>query len=106
MDTPVLIQVLNKDLDVGLPPDISGQELYQKLCLFIENLINNNFPHLLYLLYRIDVSEEKLKAILKKENGVNAAKVIVDLIIRRLEQKIESRKAFGSDTNLSEEEDW
>lgn len=106
MDTPALIHALNKDLDVGLKDDISGHELYQKLLLFIENLINNNFPHLVYLLYRIDVSEEKLKAILKKNEGADAAKVITDLIIQRQEQKIESRKAFGSNPDPSSEEKW
>lgn len=96
MFTLSLIQSLNKDLGVGLPEDVSAKDLYQQLLLYIENLINNNFSHLVYLLYRIDVNEEKLKAILRQNEGADAARVITDLIIQRQEQKIESRKAFGA----------
>ena len=106
MDTADLITALNKNLEVDLEAGSSQQEVYQKLIQYIENLINNNFPHLVYLLYRIDVSENKLKTLLEKSKGVDAAKLITDLIIKRQEQKLESRKTFGSNSAPSSEEMW
>ena len=103
MDTPVLIKALNKDLGAELEENSSPEVLYKELLLIIEDLINNNFSKLVLLLYRVDVSETKLKAILKKNDGVNASQVITNLIIERQYQKIESRKAFGSKPGFSEE---
>ena len=106
MNTPALIETLNKDLDAGLAENISDEGLYQQLFLFIENLINNNFFQLVFLLYKVDVSEQKLTGILRDCQGVNAAKVITDLVIERELQKIESRKAFKSDPDHSSGEPW
>ena len=106
MNTPALIETLNKDLDAGLAENISDEGLYQQLFLFIENLINNNFFQLVFLLYKVDVSEQKLTGILRECKGANAAKVITDLVIEREMQKIESRKAFKSDPDHSSGEPW
>ncbi len=56
-----LIQIINKQIDVNLMDNISMQELQQKLTMFINDLIVNNFQSLVALLYKVDVDEEKLK---------------------------------------------
>lgn len=74
----------------------------------INNWINNDFEHLLYLLYRIDVHEDKVRKLMIEHKGENAAEIITDLIIARQKQKIETRKLFQFNTpaDISEEELW
>ncbi len=70
--------------------------------------ILNDFDHLMYILYRIDVHEDKVRKLLKEHKGENAAEIIADLIIDRQKQKIETRKMFHFDkpSDISEEELW
>ena len=74
----------------------------------INNWNNNDFEHLLYLLYRIDVHEDKVRKLMIEHKGENAAEIITDLIIARQKQKIETRKLFQFNTpaDISEEELW
>ncbi len=74
----------------------------------INHWINNDFEHLLYLLYRIDVHEDKVRKLLTAHKGENAAEIITDLIIERQKQKIETRKLFQfqKPSDISEDELW
>ena len=91
-----LIQLINKQIDTDLTKDISRHELLQKLTVFINDLILNDFQRLVAILYKVDVDENKLKRILKEDAGKDAADIIARLIIEREIQKIETRKQFGS----------
>ena len=70
--------------------------------------INDDFEHLLNLLYRIDVHEEKIRQLLKTHPEENAAEIIADLIIERQRQKIITKKMFKFNfpSNISEDEKW
>ena len=74
----------------------------------INEWINNDFEHLLFLLYRIDVHEDKVRKLLKEHQGENAAEIIADLIISRQQQKMETRKLFKfkNPADISEDELW
>ena len=74
----------------------------------INQWILNDFDHLMYMLYRIDVHEDKVRKLLKEHKGENAAEIIADLIIDRQKQKIETRKMFHFEkpTDISEDELW
>lgn len=74
----------------------------------INDWINNDFEHLLFLLYRIDVHEDKVRKLMKEHRGENAAEIIADLIIERQKQKIETRKLFQfkNPPDISDEELW
>ena len=79
----------------------------QKLAEEINHLINNDFQKLVSILYRMDVSETKLKQLLNENPGTNAAIIIIDLMIERQEQKIISRQQFRKkDENISDDEKW
>ena len=67
----------------------------------IEELAEKNIDKLMWLLYRVDVSERKLHATLKQTPPEQFAPVIADLIIERQIQKIKSRNEFGGKEN-----DW
>lgn len=91
-----LIQIINKQIDTDFEEGILMQALQEKLIVFINDLIQNNFQRLVAILYKVDVDENKLKRILKEDAGKDAADIIARLIIEREIQKIETRKQFGS----------
>ncbi len=78
-----------QDLDT-LPP------LEQALAQYVNDLILHDFNRLIQLLYRIDVSEPKLKLLLKENPSQDAGLLIARMIIVRQLKKIETRKQFGS----------
>ena len=70
-------------------------------------LILNNFELLIQLLYRIDVSESKLKKLLLENQNEDAGKMIAALIIERQIQKIKSTKDQDNQKeDASTEERW
>ena len=103
-----LIDSLKKDLQIDLATKISFQKIKEKLIAHINHLITNNFEELIFILYRVDVNEAKLKTLLKENSDSNAANTIADLIIQRQLQKIKTREQFktsGKNEN-SDEEKW
>jgi Asp-tRNA(Asn)/Glu-tRNA(Gln) amidotransferase B subunit len=107
MENKELVEQINKELAVTLPEKISMEELYEKLSIHINNLIQNNFEQLINLLYRIDISESKIRALLQTNPDNNAGNTIAALIIERQLQKIKSREQFRQkDENFTEEEKW
>lgn len=102
-----LIPEINSSLDLQLAESLSYDELHKKLSEEINYLINNQFEKLVYYLYRIDVNENKMRNILDKNEGENAAALIADLVIERQLQKIKSRQQFSQrDNNIDRDEKW
>ena len=81
-------------------------KIREELIHLINELINKDFYALIQLLYRIDVSENKIRLYLN-ENSVNdSAPVLADLIIERQIEKIESRKKFTQKNKIEDDEKW
>lgn len=93
-------------MDIDLPDDISYELLVARLSEHINDLIQTDFQKLVSILYRVDVSEPKLKYLLKENPGEDAGKIIAGLIIERQLQKIKSREDFRRDSTISDEERW
>lgn len=72
----------------------------QYIIKHINDLINKDFPYLMFILYRIDISEEKIKTLLQQNKDGYAAEIITDLIIERQKQKALSRQQFKSQQNV------
>ena len=107
MENELLVQQVNKELALMLPEKISYEELYSKLSAHLNELIRKDFEKLISLLYRIDISEAKIKSLLKEQQQANAGDIIADLIIERQLQKIKSRELFSKrDNDFNEEEKW
>ena len=72
----------------------------------INELIKNDFSKLLQLLYRIDVSEAKLKNILQAHPNEDAGKLIAQVILERLAATKKAREMFSkpkdADTTINE----
>lgn len=88
------------EIDSGLLP-VAGSE-DEKFKAFrdllkrrIEELAEKDMEKLMWMLYRIDVSEKKLYETMKGALPENYSSAIADLIIERQIQKINTRKQFG-----------
>lgn len=68
----------------------------EKLIDYLNEFINNDFSKVVQLLYRIDVSEAKLKKVLHENPNVDAAHLIADLIIERIALAKKARASFTS----------
>ena len=69
--------------------------IIQQLADYINQLILTNFERLVQLLYRIDVSEAKLKYLLKENPVEDAGRIIALLIFERQIQKIKFKKEMS-----------
>lgn len=92
-----LIQVLemtNKDVGLSLSPATipNYDELVKELARAVQYLIDKDFEKLMQILYRIDVSEAKVKAAFGLERDV--AEQIALLIIEREQQKVITRAKY------------
>lgn len=73
----------------------------------LNELVSTQFQKLVAILYRMDVSETKLKQLLSDNPGTDAGLIIADLMIERQKEKIRSRQQFSKrDENISDEEKW
>ena len=80
--------------------DINLLALEKLTTLDLENLINelikDDFSKLVQFLYRIDVSEAKLKTILQAHRNEDAGKLIAQVVLERLAATKKARESFGS----------
>ena len=76
----------------------SDAEQFSILVGFIDDLIRNDFNRLVSILYRVDISETKLKQKLAEntDNTIPAAETIALLFIEREAEKILSREKYRS----------
>ncbi len=74
----------------------SSEEQRKVLVTFIDDLLRNDFNRLLSILYRVDISEEKLKRTLaqNKDTQVRSAELIAQLLVEREQEKIISRAKY------------
>ena len=86
--------------------DWQSKEQYEKLVNCINELINTNFQALIQLLYRLDISEKKLKESLHQHGGINAAAIISTMIIERQAEKIISKGNNAMKDSIDDEERW
>jgi hypothetical protein len=78
-----------------------------KLISILNELINKDFHSLIQLLYRIDISEKKIRTFLDQNTERDSATILANLIIERQLEKAESRQHFSNKSNpKSDEEKW
>jgi hypothetical protein len=104
MVTDELIQTVNNELALALPQNISLDQLKEQLAAHINHLINSDFEKLVFYLYRIDVNENKMKALLQSPHE-NAGEVIAQIIIDRQLEKQKTKEQFRKKENKTDEEE-
>ena len=72
------------------------QELYNQILPLIEELLNDDYPKLMAMLYRIDLDEDFLNRKLKENAQADTDEIITDLIIKRELQKVIIREMYSS----------
>jgi hypothetical protein len=78
----------------------------EQLATYINYLLLNDFNGLIYLLYRVDVDEKKLKSILEEQKGIDSSQIIADLVWIRMKEKAQMRQSFKTDDEITDEEKW
>ena len=101
-----------QDLERWLEANGGGAELPERearrsLEAAVDHLLQTDFSRLVSILYRIDVSESKLRAALAGHPDTPASVLISDLILARLDEKRRSREQHRRpDPGIPEDERW
>ena len=92
---PQLLELVKKDFNLEITSSgiATHQDLKESLSKLIQYLIEHDFERLLSGLYRIDVSEKKVKEAMA--SGSEVAGKITQLIIDRELQKVVTRKKYN-----------
>lgn len=102
MNTEIILTV-NESFGLETTENNISQQLAER----INNLIINDFNRLVQILYRADISEKKLMALLQENKKEDAGTLIAALFIERQSEKIRSRQEHHRDRNdIPEEERW
>jgi hypothetical protein len=106
-NTKEIVEDIQRVWPVALRPSPTYEELREQLTAQINQLINEDFEKLVFLLYRIDVDEARMRALLATNENNNSAQLLADLVLERQLQKIKSRRDFNQrDSASSTEEKW
>jgi len=105
-DAKALINDLNRYGGLDLAEQTPGDKLETLLAEKINALIQSDFSALVQLLYKVDVSETRLRTLLETKANEDAGLLIARLILERQQQKILTRRQFQGDGPASGEERW
>jgi hypothetical protein len=89
-------EIIESVLDIRAEEQLRNEQLFNQLADAVNQLIKQDFNRLISILYRIDVSESKLKDLLQTHPDKEAGKIIASLLIERQLQKIRMRKDSGN----------
>lgn len=110
MDNPsALIKELNQTYGLQLAEQLSADQLEAVLAEQFNTMIQKDFSALVQFLYRTDISETRLRALLEAAAGEEAGRIIARLVIERLYQKIQTRQQYKDMPGKeppSDEERW
>ncbi len=99
---------IRENTGIRVPASVSMEELEQLLSERLEVLVEKDFQQFVLLLYQVDVSEKKVKAILASEGYPDVYHSVAKLIIDRQMEKIKSREFYKQppESLTDEEEKW
>ncbi|HMF72919.1 MAG TPA: hypothetical protein VK616_15680 [Flavitalea sp.] len=97
--------VTNIRQEFDLPAGAPGN-LHDNLSKAINRLILQDFNFLINALYRLDISEKKVKDVLKTTSNHDAGDLIAGLIIERQLEKLRARGLFNNQEDIPDEEKW
>jgi hypothetical protein len=97
---------LSADAALQTAPGITYEQLVTLLAEKLEFLISTDFQQFVLLLYKVDVSEFKIRQILESDLSPEVYKKIAALLIERQQEKIISRKTYSQPPPDDSEEKW
>lgn len=102
-----ITEEINAEWSLSVPPTITEEMLIEILGQRINHLIKTDISKLIFILYRIDVDEHKLKSMLAQYTNVNAGYVTAALVIDRQKQKLKTKSLFTKPAEeIDENEKW
>jgi hypothetical protein len=103
-----LYEILKQmDESGSLPPTTEKvHTIREQLVVYINELIQHDFPRLVELLYRVDVNEKRLKELLASHKDTSSAALITDLLIERQLQKRTWRQAHTPNSDIPDNDRW
>ena len=105
-DSLALIKDLNQSYGWELADSLTMQELEALLAEIVNGWIRSDFTRLVQFLYRIDISESRLRLLLEENTSADTGQLLARLILERLWQKIETRRQYKPGESTSDEERW
>lgn len=113
MEVTALLYDLNTSYGLDLPETTTIEILATMLAKQVNRLITDDFNRLVQLLYRIDVNESHLRELLEQNPTSDSGRLVAQLILERLWEKILTRRMYSSNTpiqenqpNIDDEERW
>jgi hypothetical protein len=104
-DNIILVQQeLSAQFNIRLIPSYASW--LAELAAAINRLIQTDFTALVNILYRLDVSEARLKQVLAEQPGTNAGELIASLMVERHLEKIRTRAQFRKQDDIPDDEKW
>jgi hypothetical protein len=103
---PETTSELSADAALQAAPDITYEQLETLLAEKLEFLISTDFQQFVLLLYKVDVSEFKIRLILESDITPRVYRKIAALLIERQQEKIISRKTYSQPPPDDGEEKW
>lgn len=97
---------LAAEASLQLPGAVTREQLEILLAQQLERLISNNFQQFVFLLYKVDVSEKKVREVLDNDSSPEAFRKIAALLIERQLQKVQSKAMFNKPAPDDGEEKW
>lgn len=85
---------------------LEKEDIRVQLVAYINHLLLHDFNRLIQILYRVDVSEQKLKQLLQDNPKTDAAVIISNLLIERQLEKIKTRSMFRKEDDIDEADKW
>jgi hypothetical protein len=95
MDPQALRYDLNGSYGLDLREALTENALETALAEKVNAMINGDFSALVQILYRIDVSEPRLRQLLRENKTKDAGQLIARMILERQWQKILTRREFS-----------
>lgn len=92
-----IIPYINKDFSLELNQNITEDELVSFLANHINDMIVHDLPKLIQMIYRVDISEKKLKEMLLQNKNYEAGMIIARMVLERQKEKAKSRQLFKQD---------
>lgn len=81
-------------LNLEVPCFHSTEQFMKCLQEYVNHLLVNDFQKLIQLLYRMDISEERIRAVLEEKKQEDAGLLIAALMIERELAKARSREEY------------
>lgn len=89
-----LTKIIAKDFE--LPENITESQLREVLVKTFEYLVEDDFQKLLRILYKADVDQYQLKALLENTEEQSSAEIIADAYIARQKAKLATWEKYSN----------